>query len=88
MVTKEIYGVGNGYGYKILVDSKLIIMQPHKPAISGVQDMTLGEADKIGSLVVAKMNNNLSPSVTVQQISDLLNGTKTIDQIIVEEKLG
>lgn len=73
-----------GFGYEVdRVGIK--IRQETIPAVSGNTIMTQVQANKLGDLVDKKIQFRLSPSVTVQQVADLLNNVKTATQIINED---
>lgn len=54
--TKEIYESECGYGYKIYIDGKLTIIQPHTPGVPGFKGMTSSEADKYADEVIERMS--------------------------------
>jgi hypothetical protein len=56
-VKKEIYEHENGFGYRICINGKAVIVQPHKPAVQGMQYMTEDEANKLADMIVTKMTD-------------------------------
>lgn len=52
---KEIYESEYGYGYKIYVDGKLTIIQPHAPGVPGLKGMTISEANKYADEAIERM---------------------------------
>jgi hypothetical protein len=73
-IEKEIYQIDeNSYGYKILINGKVYINQPHKPAIQGVQKMTKKEAERLSDLVVEKLtkNPNELPTISVDEVKKI-----------------
>jgi hypothetical protein len=74
---KRIYKEDNGWCYDVLTDiGDLLIRQDTKPAVGGLNGFaTKAEAENIADLVVALMEEDLSPSVTVAQIT----AAKTLD---------
>lgn len=69
MFKKEIYSVGQGFGYRIYLDDKLIIDQPHLPGAAGHQPMSAEEAEAISNIVLEKLQLNESPAVSAEEIS-------------------
>lgn len=74
---KKVYKQDNGWCYDILTPiGDLLIHQDGKPAVGGVAGFkTKAEAEHIADLVVALMDDGLSPSVTVAQVTN----AKTLD---------
>ena len=74
---KKIYKQDNGWGYDILTDiGDLIIQQDTKPAVGGLAGFkTKEEAENIANLVISLMDEDLSPSVTIAQVTK----AKTLD---------
>jgi hypothetical protein len=59
-----------GWGYDILNENKIIIHQPYMPAVNG--DISFGDkysARKTGLLVVRKLENNLSPRISLDELN-------------------
>jgi hypothetical protein len=54
--TKELYESEYGYGYKIYVDGKLTIIQPHAPGVPGLKGMTHSEANEYADKVIERMS--------------------------------
>lgn len=58
-----------GWGYDIFVNDALIIHQDVRPAVAGIEGFrSKEEAAAIADLVVAKLENALSPAVSVEQV--------------------
>lgn len=74
---KRIYREDNGFCYDVLTDiGDLLIRQNTKPAVGGTNAFaTKAEAEHIADLVVALMDADLSPSVTIAQVT----AAKTLD---------
>jgi hypothetical protein len=72
---KRIYKEDNGFCYDILTDGDdLLIHQDGKPAVGGTNGFaTKAEAANIANLVIALMDADLSPSVTVAQVTNAKN---------------
>lgn len=61
---------GNTYGYRIYLDGRLYIDQPHRPALPGNQGFA-SEADarKVARLVMFKIRNGeIPPGVSVEEL--------------------
>lgn len=68
----EVFEVGGGYGYHILNGDKVVIEQKFIPAIAGEKSfLTAGEAKIISDLVVSKLKNNDSPTISPVEIHNL-----------------
>jgi hypothetical protein len=76
-VKKKVYKQDNGWVYDILTPiGDLIIRQDGKPAVGGLDGFaTKVEAENIANLVIALMDADLSPSVTIAQVTN----AKTLD---------
>lgn len=74
---KIVYKQDNGWGYDILTDiGDLLIRQNTKPAVGGTNGFgTKAEVEHIADLVVALLEAELPPSVTVAQVTN----AKTLD---------
>jgi hypothetical protein len=74
---KRIYKEDSGFCYDILTDGDdLLIRQDGKPAVGGIAGFaTKVEAENIADLVVALIEADLSPSVTIAQVTN----AKTLD---------
>lgn len=70
MYSRKIFKTEKGqWGYDILVGDTTIIHQDIRPAVAGTENFKSKEdAEKIADLVVAKLENNLSPAVTPEQV--------------------
>ncbi len=66
----EVINTQKGYGYDILYNQKRIITQETIPALPGVRTFSDSlSAAKVGNLVVQKLNNMESPSVTIDELT-------------------
>jgi hypothetical protein len=83
--TVSIIKLENGYGY-ILDSSAFKIKQDHAPAMSGIYIMDETESTQLANFIADKIENDLSWSVSIDQILSLWNGIKTTSQLITEEK--
>lgn len=63
----------NTWGYNILVDNKLTIVQPTPPGMSGNEGFkTKSGAETIAKLVVKKMKNGeMPPTVSIEEMKQL-----------------
>jgi hypothetical protein len=69
----------HGWGYNILRDNKPIIHQPYMPVVSG--QVAFGDkslARKTGRLVVKKLQNNQSPTITRDELNSLLRNINSL----------
>ncbi len=63
---------GKGWGYEIVCKDKIIIKQDIIPAIQhAIPFQSEGDAEKIGQLVLNKMNSKKLPSVSVAELDSL-----------------
>ena len=61
---------GNTYGYRIFLNGRLYIDQPHRPALAGTQGFA-SEADarRVARLVMFKIRNGeIPPGVSVEEL--------------------
>lgn len=64
---------GNGWGYQIMMNRKVLIYQPTIPAIDTVMAFPDEEsASRIGSRVLEKVKGNRDFSVTPEEVSEVL----------------
>ncbi len=60
----------NGWGYTITQNDKIIIKQTIIPAVENNSSFkSKRDAMKVGELVLQKLNNNLSPTVTKNDLN-------------------
>ncbi len=65
----NVFESEGGWGYDILYKNKMIIHQPFMPAVSGHHPFkNKSLAKKTGKLVVTKIINNKSPSISAEEI--------------------
>jgi Domain of unknown function (DUF4907) len=68
----EPFRSGTGWGYNVLADGKVHIHQPFIPAVPGRQEFkTEEDALKVGRLVVKKITENRSPTVTLLELDSM-----------------
>ena len=62
-----------GWGYDIYVDDKLMIHQPHIPAVAGkLAFVNQASAQMVANLVVYKLRNNIMPpSITIEDLDSI-----------------
>jgi hypothetical protein len=94
-VEKKVYKQDNGWIYDILTPiGDLLIHQDGKPAVGGLDGFaTKAEAENIANLVIALMDADLSPSVTIAQVTaaktlDVQGEIKTVKDAIEKAKNG
>jgi len=63
----------NTFGYRILVDGKVIINQPHIPGMTGIKGFgTKENATRVAEMVAGKIKNNqMPPTVTVEEMKGM-----------------
>jgi hypothetical protein len=69
----EVIRSGEGWGYDILKNNKIYIHQPYIPAIEGqfpFKDKK--SARKTGKLVVKKLREHKLPSVSVDEVKEII----------------
>lgn len=70
----QTYRLGNGWGYRILMNDKVLINQPTIPAIDTLMPFPdEASARKIGSLVRERIANNKEFSITKDDIQHSLS---------------
>lgn len=68
-LTTQIHKVGNGYGYSISLDNKILIMQNYIPFVEGEKSFcTEAEAQNIADLVKQKIKKGKNPSITLLEL--------------------
>jgi hypothetical protein len=75
----KVFNSEHGWGYDILIKNKLIIHQPYMPTVSG--QVAFGDkslARKTGRLVVKKLQNNQSPSITKDELNSIIKNTNEV----------
>jgi hypothetical protein len=55
MYSKEIFRNEEGYGYKILKDGVIVIIQDFKPGVEGWQPMTEEEANQLADEEIRRL---------------------------------
>lgn len=73
-ITYEIIDApGNTFGYKISVDGKVFINQPHIPGVPGLKGFsTKQDAAKVAELVISKIKSNqMPPTVTEKEMRQM-----------------
>lgn len=62
-----------GWGYEIKENGKVVIIQKHIPAIQGMNGFkTEEDAQRVGNLIVQKLNNNIfPPTIQVEELEQL-----------------
>ena len=65
----QTFQLGDGWGYKVLMNKKVMIHQPTIPAIDSLRPFTSeASARRIGSLVVERIKKNQCFSITTDDI--------------------
>lgn len=70
----QTFQLGDGWGYQIVLNKKVLIFQPSIPAIDTVRSFpTKASALTIGSLVLDRLSKNQNFSVTSEDINNSLS---------------
>ncbi len=70
-ITKTVYQVGNGWGYRIYANGKIFIQQDFVPAVAGKNPFkTKEDAEKIAKLVMVKLQLHQRPFVTENELAE------------------
>lgn len=65
----QTFQLGDGWGYKVLMNRKVLIYQPTIPTIDSVRSFpTEASARRIGTLVVERIKRNQSFTITTDDI--------------------
>jgi hypothetical protein len=65
----ETYRSGDGWGYQISKDEKVIISQPYMPSVKGERSFPDEKSARdIGELVLFKLKQNINPAITNEEI--------------------
>lgn len=68
----ETFETESGWGYSIVHNDKVFIKQEHVPAVSGNYSFIReSDARNVGSLVLKKLKNQQSPSITIHELDSL-----------------
>ena len=68
----QVIQLDNGWGYEIITDNKVFILQKYIPVIPGNHLFeNKNDAAKVGQLVLYKLQNNLSPTITLEDLNKL-----------------
>jgi len=77
-----IKAANNTYGYDIVANGRILIHQPHIPAVNGNQGFaTQEDAQRVAEFVILKILQNIfPPSVSVEEVDSLIILSKTIKE--------
>jgi hypothetical protein len=79
-IESKIFRVANGWGYDILVNGKLLIHQESVPAVTGNDPFkTPLAARQIADLVVKKMEKDVSPAISTEEIEYICPLKKSVN---------
>ena len=68
----QVIQIDGGWGYEIVADNKIYISQKYIPAIEGNQLFdNKDDAIKVGQLVLYKLQNKHSPTITKEDLAKL-----------------
>lgn len=76
----QTFQLEDGWGYRIVMNEKVLIYQPTIPAIDTLRSFPdEASARKIGALVLERLNNNENFSITMDDIEHSLSDLETND---------
>lgn len=68
----ETFKVGNGYGYQIALEDKVLIRQENIPILEGKKPFTSAEdAERTANRVITKLLRKESPILTLLELKEL-----------------
>ncbi|MCK0192325.1 DUF4907 domain-containing protein [Arenibacter sp. F20364] len=68
----ETFKVGNGYGYQIALEDKVLIIQEYIPILEGKKPFTTAEdAELTANRVITKLLRKESPILTLSELKEL-----------------
>jgi len=68
----EIYKVGDGYGYQIELEDRVLIKQEYIPILEGKRPFTTAEdAERTANKVISKLLKKESPILTISELKEL-----------------
>ena len=68
----EIFEVGDGYGYQILLEDKVLIRQEYIPILEGNRPFaTAKNAERTANKVITKILKKESPILTISELKEL-----------------
>ena len=71
-VYTHVFETESGFGYAIIDHGQILIRQEHIPAIAKEQGFcTATDAERVGDLVLQKINRKLNPAITRQELQEL-----------------
>ena len=78
IVEVRTYKNENGWGYDIYMNGKMLIHQPHIPALPGIRGFSKeSSAFKLANLAAEKIKNNINPpSLTQEEVEKVLINDK------------
>lgn len=72
MFQLSVITIDSGFGYEIFKNKQPYIMQTQIPAIQGTKVFVNNiEAQRIGELVLYKLEHNITPNITVIELDSL-----------------
>ena len=68
----EIFKMGNGYGYQIALEDKVLIRQEYIPILQGNRPFTTAkDAERTANTVISKILRKESPILTISELQEL-----------------
>lgn len=72
LLLSETFKVGNGYGYQITLEDKVLIRQEYIPIVEGKKPFTSAEdAERTANRVITKLLRKESPILTLLELKEL-----------------
>src|ERR1700712_1581182 len=71
-LTTAAFKTDNGWGYMVMANDSIFIKQPIIPAVQGIKGFaTEADADKVGNLIITKINAHQKPIVHITDLKAL-----------------
>lgn len=68
----QTYRYRSGFGYKILLEEKVLIQQNHIPSLETNQSFcSRGQAERVASFVVSKLERGANPAISYSELKEL-----------------
>lgn len=68
----KVIKLGEGYGYQIFLNDKLLVQQEFIPAVKGKTPFqSEKDAEKVAKRVIAKIHGKTSPEISLQELNQM-----------------
>lgn len=68
----QTFDYGSGFGYKIILEEKVLIQQNHIPSLEKNQPFcSQGQAEKVANLVISKLEHGENPAISYSELKEL-----------------